>query len=209
MIRGFSPIALLPLLLLVTVGAGLAQWNGEIVAWGSNGYGACDVPEPNSGYVALGTGCAGAHSLGLKADGSIVAWGGNGSGQCDVPEPNSGFVGIGGGSYHGLGLRESTGIEDEGLAGDFIQIRSVSPNPFSSSTSVVFQSPGLSAVTFQVFDIAGCLVRTQTIGNSPAGQHSFSWDGRNSQGAELGSGVYFIRLGGAEQQASAKVVLVR
>ncbi|MFO7626181.1 MAG: FlgD immunoglobulin-like domain containing protein, partial [Candidatus Fermentibacteraceae bacterium] len=85
----------------------------------------------------------------------------------------------------------------------------VSPNPFSSSTSVVFQSPGLSSMTFQVFDIAGRLVRTQSIGNSPAGQHTITWDGRDSQGAELASGVYFIRLRGAEQQASAKVLLVR
>ena len=234
------------LCLLNVSGTALAQWNGEIVAWGSNGYGACDLPEPNSGFVAVAGGYF--HSLGLKADGSIVAWGHDYYGQCDVPEPNSdfvavaggeghtlgvkedgsivawgrnnygqcavpspnsGFVGIAGGQAHNLGLRESTGIEDLVLAGDFIQIRSVSPNPFSSSTSVVFQSPGLSSMTFQVFDIAGRLVRTQSIGNSPAGRHTITWDGRDSQGAELGSGVYFIRLRGAEQQASAKAVLVR
>ena len=195
------------LCILIVSGTAFAQWNGEIVAWGRNNFGQCVVPSPNSGFVAVAAGDN--HSVGLKADGSIVAWGSNGSGQCDVPEPNSGFVGIAGGQAHNLGLRESTGIEDDGLAGNFIQIRSVSPNPFSSSTSVVFQSPGLSSMTFQVFDVAGRLVRTQSIGNSPAGRHTIAWDGRDSQGAELTSGVYFIRLRGAEQQASAKVVLVR
>ncbi len=112
--------------------------------------------------------------------------------------------------YHSLGLREiSTGVEGACPAGDFIQIQSVSPNPFCNSTSVIFQSPGLASVTLEVYDTTGRLVRTQSLGNSPAGQHTTVWDGRDSQGAELGSGVYFIRLSGAEQQASAKVVLVR
>ncbi|MFO7626712.1 MAG: FlgD immunoglobulin-like domain containing protein [Candidatus Fermentibacteraceae bacterium] len=151
-----------------------------------------------------------AHSLGLKEDGSIVAWGDNSYGQCTIPSPNSGFVGIAAGEYHSLGLHEnSTWVEGACPAGDFIQIQSVSPNPFSTSTSVVFHSPGISTLTLEVYDTAGRLMRTRSLGNSPAGQHTTVWDGRDSQGAELGSGVYFIRLSGTEQQASAKVVLVR
>ncbi|MCK4341553.1 MAG: hypothetical protein KAY37_07520, partial [Phycisphaerae bacterium] len=57
--------------------------HGSIVAWGYNYDGQCDVPTPNTDFVALAGG--GDHSLGLKSDGSIVAWGSNGSGQCDVP----------------------------------------------------------------------------------------------------------------------------
>jgi len=139
-----------------------------------------------------------------------VAWGHNEYGQCDVPSPNSGFVAVAGGGLHSLGLREiSTGVEDEGLTGGFIQIQSVAPNPFSMSTSVLFQSPGLSNLTLQVYDTAGRLVRTQPLGNFPAGQHTITWDGRDSLGAGLTSGLYFIRLQGAEQQASAKVLLFR
>ncbi len=92
------------LFLLVVSGTGLAQWNGEIVAWGRNDSGQCNVPGPNSGFVAVAGGRI--HSLGLKEDGSIVAWGDNWSGQCDVPSPNSGFVAVTGGGYHSLGLKE-------------------------------------------------------------------------------------------------------
>ena len=74
-----------------------------IVAWGNNGYGQCNVPAPNSGFVAVAAG--GYHSLGLKSDGTIVAWGYNGSGQCNVPAPNSGFVAVAGGEDHSLGLK--------------------------------------------------------------------------------------------------------
>ena len=54
--------------------------------------GQCNVPAPNSGFVAVAAGYS--HSLGLKADGSIVAWGDNANGQCNVPAPNSGFVAV-------------------------------------------------------------------------------------------------------------------
>ena len=51
------------------------------MAWGSNGAGQCNVPSPNTGFVAVAAG--GSHSLGLKEDGSIVAWGRNDEGQRD------------------------------------------------------------------------------------------------------------------------------
>jgi hypothetical protein len=75
------------------------------VAWGHNDYGQCNVPSPNTGFVAVAGGYE--HSLGLKADGSIVAWGSNEYGQCNVPSPNTDFVAVAGGWYHSLGLKVS------------------------------------------------------------------------------------------------------
>ncbi len=60
--------------------------DGSIVAWGYNRSGQCDVPAPNTGFVAVAAGTY--HSLGLKADGSILAWGYNYNGECNVPAPN-------------------------------------------------------------------------------------------------------------------------
>jgi hypothetical protein len=70
-----------------------------VAAWGFNVQGECNVPMPNSGFVAVTA--AGNHSLGLKSDGTILAWGSNGSGQCDVPAPNGDFVAVDG-STHSL-----------------------------------------------------------------------------------------------------------
>ena len=81
----------------------VAGADGEIVAWGNNSYGQCDVPAPNADFVAVSGGYL--HSLGLKADGSIVAWGATGSGQCDVPPPNADFVAVAAGMLHSLGLK--------------------------------------------------------------------------------------------------------
>ncbi|MBN2027955.1 MAG: hypothetical protein JW854_14495, partial [Actinobacteria bacterium] len=77
--------------------------DGTIVAWGWNDFGQCDVPAPNSGFVAVAAGFR--HSLGLKSDGTIVAWGWNDFGQRDVPAPNSGFVAVAAGNEHSLGLK--------------------------------------------------------------------------------------------------------
>jgi alpha-tubulin suppressor-like RCC1 family protein len=49
--------------------------DGSIVAWGGNSDGQCDVPEPNTNFIAVAAGWW--HSLGLKKDGSIVAGGNN------------------------------------------------------------------------------------------------------------------------------------
>jgi hypothetical protein len=78
--------------------------DGTVLAWGlDNSYGQCDVPLPNTGFVAVAGGDR--HSLGLKSDGSIVAWGDNTDGQCDVPVPNSGFTAVAAGGKHSLGLQ--------------------------------------------------------------------------------------------------------
>lgn len=127
-----------------------------------------------------------------------------------MPDPNEGFIAVSGGWYHSLALKENgTSIEDDDPPGSFLQIRSVSPNPFSTGTSVVFNSPGLSGLTLEVYDTTGRLVNTRSLGSSPAGSHTVAWDGRDSHGAELPTGVYITRLASDGQQASAKVVLVR
>ena len=76
---------------------------GSIVAWGLTYDGQCNVPAPNTGFVAVAGGSS--HSLGLKADGSIVPWGSNDFGECNVPAPNSDFVAVAAIGDDSLGLK--------------------------------------------------------------------------------------------------------
>jgi alpha-tubulin suppressor-like RCC1 family protein len=86
--------------------------DGSIVCWGNNWAGQCNVPLPNTSFVAItagGEGDAG-YNLGLKANGSIVAWGDNNYGKCNIPLPNTGFLAIAAGIYHSLGLKSDGSI---------------------------------------------------------------------------------------------------
>ena len=78
---------------------------GQVIAWGYNGHGQCDVPaEALSRVISIA--CGGAHSLALK-DGKVIAWGTNNYGQCTVPaEALSGVSAIAGGTLHSLALKD-------------------------------------------------------------------------------------------------------
>jgi hypothetical protein len=184
--------------------------DGSIVAWGRNIEGQCDVPSPNAGFAAVAAGSY--HSLGLKTDDSIVAWGDNEFGQCTVPSPNTGFVAVAGGYAHNLGLRYGTDIEDAMSAPiqGCLSAITVYPNPFSGMASVVFQSPGLSSATLEVYDVSGRLVKSQELGAVSEGQQTILWDGSSSNGETLANEVYMIRLvGGSGSFATARVILLR
>ena len=98
---------------------------GTVAAWGWNGYGQCNVPSPNSEFVAIAGGMI--HSLGLRSDGSVVVWGYNEYGQCNVPSPNSGFVAITGGGGHSLGLKSNGSVVAWGY-NEYGQCNVPSPN---------------------------------------------------------------------------------
>ena len=98
--------------------------DGSVVAWGRNNFGQCNVPLPNTGFVAV---AAGAHfSLGLKSDGSVIAWGENDQGQGTVPSPNIGFVAISAGANFGVALS----------GGGVLPVQPVNQSPAHAATNV-------------------------------------------------------------------------
>jgi len=70
---------------------------GQLIAWGSNDTGQCDVPAGDD-FITI------SHSLAIKSDGSLVAWRRNTSGQCNVPAGND-FVAVSGGGCHSLAVK--------------------------------------------------------------------------------------------------------
>ena len=79
----------------------LADSNGQIVAWGDNGYGQTNVPA-GTDYTAIAAG--GYHSLALKSDGSLAGWGNNDNGEATVPAGTD-YAAIAAGFYHSLALK--------------------------------------------------------------------------------------------------------
>jgi hypothetical protein len=69
------------------------------------------------------------------------------------------------------------------------------PNPFSAATTVTYfvGGTGTQDVAISVYDVAGRKVRELAGGSQSPGPHELRWDGRGADGAQVRSGVYFVR----------------
>ena len=83
------------------------------------------------------------------------------------------------------------------------------PNPFNPATTISFTLPEAGLARLAIYNISGQLVRELSAGNLPAGQHEIVWDGHDTDGAQVGSGVYIARLMAGDRTAVRKVTLVR
>ncbi len=68
------------------------------------------------------------------------------------------------------------------------------PNPFNPETIISFSLPEQTDVTLEIINILGKKVRVLIDEPFAAGRHAVVWDGRNDNGAEVASGVYFYRI---------------
>ncbi len=111
-----------------------------------------------------------------------------------------------------------TGIEDPddtggpGLPKSFSLSQNY-PNPFNPQTSIVYDVPasaeGGSRVVLSIYNVRGKKVKTLVDGWKEPGTYRVQWDGRNEQGEELSSGVYFSRLEAGEFVQTRKLVLLK
>jgi hypothetical protein len=133
--------------------------DNPIVAWGANSFGQCEVPVPNSGFIAVAAGDC--HSLGVKTDGSIVARGRNDYHQCNVPPPNTGFVAVAAGEIHSIALENGGGTSavESGAPSTPPPVVHIWPNPSSGLCRIPFHLTTSDPVTAQVLDPSGRVVR--------------------------------------------------
>lgn len=84
------------------------------------------------------------------------------------------------------------------------------PNPFNPSTTIRYEVPadGIE-VAIRIYDVNGRLVRTLVEGPQSAGDKSTVWNGRNSSGESVASGVYFYRMTAPEFVKTKKMILLR
>jgi hypothetical protein len=68
------------------------------------------------------------------------------------------------------------------------------PNPFNPSTIISYQLPVTSYVSLKIYDVLGRDITTLVNEMKTEGTHSVQWNGRNSAGQKVCSGVYFYQL---------------
>jgi flagellar hook assembly protein FlgD len=102
----------------------------------------------------------------------------------------------------------ATGVFDDPVPSVF-RFHPCFPNPFSQATTMHLALPEVGPVRLRIYSPSGRLVKTVHDGEVPAGNHTFAWDGTDSGGYAVGSGVYFIRLEAGAREDTHKVVLLR
>jgi flagellar hook assembly protein FlgD len=83
------------------------------------------------------------------------------------------------------------------------------PNPFNPSTRLEYELARAGRVRLRIFDVGGRLVREVDVGHRPAGLSSIPWDGRDSRGRTLGSGVYVVRLEAGNGTSHLRVTMTK
>lgn len=83
------------------------------------------------------------------------------------------------------------------------------PNPFNPRTNIVFGMEKDGALILDIYNARGQKVRSLFSGNRKSGWYQMEWDGKNDNGQQLGSGVYFIRMQADGKTITHKAVLMK
>ena len=99
-----------------------------------------------------------------------------------------------GGSIFGVCLKgeltAGTSAGTQAIPGSFALSQNA-PNPFNPSTQIEFSLPVAGDVNLTVYNVLGQEVVTLLDGSVNAGVHAVSWNGTDSVGRQVSSGLYF------------------
>lgn len=83
------------------------------------------------------------------------------------------------------------------------------PNPFNPFTTLSYSLPADMEVELSIFNVQGEMIRELTHGFQLKGTKNIIWDGKNSQGKEVSSGIYFCKLRSRHYQETIKMVMLK
>jgi len=83
------------------------------------------------------------------------------------------------------------------------------PNPFNPNTNIRYSIREAGEVNINIYNVRGQLVRSfSSIYNSP-GYYQIAWDGKDSSGFGVSSGVYFYRMITDKYSSTKKMILTK
>lgn len=83
------------------------------------------------------------------------------------------------------------------------------PNPFNPNTTIKFDLPKARLVNLSIYNIKGQLVKTLVSRKLDAGFHSINWNGTDSFGKLVATGVYFYKIEAGSFRQIQKMTLLK
>jgi hypothetical protein len=109
-----------------------------------------------------------------------------------------------------LNPNETTGIGSKEIMNvDTFEIHRNFPNPFNPSTNIPLTINKAENIQLEILDINGKRIQSVFNGFLPKGTYQFTWDGRNSLGKSVSSGIYFYRVKTSRSSKSNRMILMR
>ncbi|MEZ4765498.1 MAG: T9SS type A sorting domain-containing protein [Calditrichia bacterium] len=108
-----------------------------------------------------------------------------------------------------LDVGSSVGIEDDDNLPTAFELEQNFPNPFNPTTSIRYTVNSAGTYKLSVYNVLGQQIRTLVNGFQTPNRYELTWDGRNDKGVAVGSGIYFYKLTGENQNITKKMVLLK
>jgi hypothetical protein len=84
------------------------------------------------------------------------------------------------------------------------------PNPFNPETTIEFNNPVQGQVNINIYNLKGQLVKSLLHDNLNYGLHQVIWRGKDSNGKQVSSGVYFYKISsGQNKSVTKKIILMK
>jgi len=134
--------------------------------------------------------------------------------QYGILDPNTGRFREGqltGGMYRHtiISLAQDKRFDKGDIAEASVVLHPNYPNPANPETTFSFTLAHKQDVELTVYNIRGQKVRTVYEGSADEGAHSIVWNGKDSKGRVVSSGVYFYKLKTESAELTEKLILLK
>jgi len=102
-----------------------------------------------------------------------------------------------------------TAVDDNTVLPENVSLSQNYPNPFNGQTSIAFAIAYTGDVELAIFNVAGQKIATLVQGEHNAGSYSVIWNGKDSYGKAVSSGVYYYRLKADGRVETMKMTLLK
>jgi len=83
------------------------------------------------------------------------------------------------------------------------------PNPFNPSTTISYSLPKTDHVRLSIYNLRGEKITTLLNGQTSAGHYKVTWDGKDTAGNRVSSGIYLYRLEAGSFVQTRKMLFVQ
>ncbi|MBD3336655.1 MAG: hypothetical protein GF355_14175, partial [Candidatus Eisenbacteria bacterium] len=90
-----------------------------------------------------------------------------------------------------------------------LSLNATGGNPFRGEIGISYTIPERGRVELHLYDVSGRLVKSLVDGVQDAGRWTAAWDGTDTRGKPLASGIYFSRLRAGSEERRLKLMLMR